>query len=220
MDDICSGNSGLLPFVLEGVKIVPRQLPEVPAISLHLMADDYPQDCLAHNDYQRLMTAPPYWAFCWGGGQALARWILQHPAAVAGRVVIDFGAGSGVAGISAALAGAASVLCVDIDADALRACERNAQLNRVSVLTSNCLPPLDDALLLAADVCYEDQGFASVINHIVKGADAIVAESRLRDLSERFSQLRKVSEYKVRTLPDLEESENYDLVNIFCTQNL
>ena len=84
-----------LPFVLDGVRIEPRKLPQVPEISLFLMQDEYPEQNLQQADYQRLMSAPPYWAFCWGGGQALARWILDNPAVVAGRRVVDFGAGSG-----------------------------------------------------------------------------------------------------------------------------
>ncbi|RLU01480.1 class I SAM-dependent methyltransferase [Ketobacter sp.] len=205
-----------LPFILDGVRIEPRILPLVPEISLFLMQDEYPDERLQQVDYQRLMEAPPYWAFCWGGGQALARWILDHPDLVRGRSVVDFGAGSGVAGIAAAKAGADQVLCVDIDGDALVACNRNAQLNEVSVQTARVMAPAPGDLLLAADVCYEDKGFSGVVNHLLAGGDVIVAESRLRDLSERFPQLRLASHYQVRTLPDLDESENYDLVHIFC----
>ena len=206
-----------LPFVLDGVRIEPRKLPQVPEISLFLMQDEYPEQNLQQADYQRLMSAPPYWAFCWGGGQALARWILDNPAVVAGRRVVDFGAGSGVAGIAAALAGASQVLCVDIDEDALTACHRNAQLNGVRLETAQALSIHQDGLLLAADVCYEGEGYSGVINHMISGGEVVVAESRLRDLAERFPQLRLVSQFQVRTLPDLDESENYDLVHIFCS---
>ena len=206
-----------LPFVLDGVRIEPRTLPQVPEISLFLMQDEYPEHSLQQADYQRLMEAPPYWAFCWGGGQALARWILDNPGEVRGRKVVDFGAGSGVAGIAAAKVGASDVLCVDIDEDALVACHRNAQLNGVALRTAPSMSLQNGELLLAADVCYEDEGYSGVISHMMSGGQVIVAESRLRDLSERFPQLRLVKQIQVRTLPDLAESENYDLVHIFCS---
>jgi len=212
--------SDALPFVLDGVRIEVRKLPAVPAMRLYLMADGYPEHSLEQADYLRLMQAPPYWAFCWGGGQALAQWVLANPERVRGRAVVDFGAGSGVAGIAAALAGARTVLCVDIDGDALVACQRNGALNQVAVNTALTLEPSGDALLLAADVCYEDEGFACVIKHIEAGGEAVVAESRRRDLSQRFPVLQKVAEYLVRTLPDLDESENYDRVCIFQSVQL
>lgn len=206
-----------LPQILEGVQIESRLLPAVPEIYLYLMQDQVPDHHLPQHDYHRLMEAPPYWAFCWGGGQALARWILDNPEVVRGRDVVDFGAGSGVAGIAAALAGAKSVVCVDIDRDALRACQRNACLNRVTVATSGALSLSNGELLLAADVCYEDEGYTGVVNYMVAGGDVVIAESRLRNLTDRFPQLKRVSELRVRTFPDLEEAENYDLVRIFCS---
>jgi predicted nicotinamide N-methyase len=209
-----------LPFVLEGVRIAPRALPIAPELSLCLMQDDYPDDALQEADSARLMDKPPYWAFCWGGGQALARWILDHPSVVAGRRVVDFGAGSGVAGIAAAKSGAQSIVAVDIDPDALAICAINARLNEVPIGSSTLLGKVEDELLLAADVCYEEAGFSGVLERILAGGDVIVAESRMRDLSERFPQLNKVAQYRVRTFPDLNESENYDLVHIFCSYQL
>lgn len=212
--------AGDLPFVLSGVHVEPRQLPIAPEITLHLMRDDFPQESLGQADAARLMNAPPYWAFCWGAGQALARWILDNPQAVRGRNVVDFGAGSGVAGIAAGRAGAAQVSCVDIDNDALAACAKNSQINNVCVQLASEFCPGERSLLLAADICYQEQGFVGVIEYMQSGGDVIVAESRLRDLSERFPKLTKVGEYRVRTFPDLDESENYDAVHIYCTYQL
>jgi len=213
---VLSPNSEM-PQVLDGVQIKPRPLPKVPEIALYLMQAQVPEHRLPQEDYHRLMEAPPYWAFCWGGGQALARWILDNSEVVRGRHVVDFGAGSGVAGIAAALAGAESVTCVDIDEGALVACRQNASLNQVVLETSADLALTSGELLLAADVCYEDKGYSQVINHMRVGGDVIVAESRLRDLADRFSQLSRADEFLVRTLPDLDESENYDLVHIYCS---
>ncbi len=211
-----------LPFILEGVHVERRRLELVPEIALLLLADDYPDQPLDAADYHRLMAQPPYWAFCWGGGQALARWVLDHPRVVAGRHVIDFGAGSGVAGIAAALAGAGSVLAVDIDPDALQVCQINAEYNpppagALHFSTATRFQPDPDALLLAADICYEEAGFAAVIEHIQAGGAALVAESRQRDLHERFPLLQRVAEFQVRTFPDLLESENFDRVQVFAT---
>src|SRR6266581_1789142 len=84
--------------------------PLVPEIRLHLATE----------------VTPPYWAFAWAGGQALARFLLDHPERVAGRAVLDFGAGSGLVAIAAAKAGAASVTAADIDPFAAAAIAANA----------------------------------------------------------------------------------------------
>jgi predicted nicotinamide N-methyase len=96
----------------------------------------------------------PYWAFCWGSGQALARHVLDHPQLVAGKVVVDFGAGSGVAAVAAARAGAARVIAVDNDPQARRVLPLNAALNGVELTVAAELP-VDCEVLLASDVLYE-----------------------------------------------------------------
>ena len=97
----------------------------------------------------------PYWAFCWGSGQALARHVLDHPELVAGKVVIDFGAGSGVTAVAAARAGAARVIAVDNDPRAQRVLPLNAALNGVELTVAAELPA-DGDVLLASDVLYEE----------------------------------------------------------------
>jgi predicted nicotinamide N-methyase len=101
---------------------------------------------------------PPFWAFAWAGGQALARYLLDHPGTVRGRDVLDIGAGSGIAAIAAALAGAARVRAAEIDPDAVAAIARNAAANGVAVETL-LGDPLDGGadgadLVLAGDVFY------------------------------------------------------------------
>ena len=104
---------------------------------------------------------PPYWAFCWPGGQAVARYLLDNPGAVAGKRVIDFAAGSGVSSMAAAKAGAASVLANDIDALSLVAARLNAEANGLSLSVSveDWLAGPDGApeadVVIAGDVCYE-----------------------------------------------------------------
>jgi len=101
---------------------------------------------------------PPFWAFAWPGGQALARHILDHPEQVAGRRVLDFASGSGIAGLAAALAGAASVEANDIDPLALTAIGLNAEANGLAVrpLEGDIVgSPCRWDLILCGDVCYE-----------------------------------------------------------------
>ncbi len=102
---------------------------------------------------------PPFWAFAWAGGQALARFLLDHPERVRERPVLDFGSGSGLTGIAAARAGAAHVLAADIDPLAAAACRINAQLNGVALETTGedwigrAVPA--DWVVLAGDMLYE-----------------------------------------------------------------
>ena len=104
---------------------------------------------------------PPYWAFCWPGGQAVARYLLDNPQLVAGKRVVDFAAGSGVSSMAAAKAGAASVLANDIDELSLIAARLNAEANGLTVDTSSAdwLAGADGApetdVVIAGDVCYE-----------------------------------------------------------------
>lgn len=101
---------------------------------------------------------PPYWAYLWGGGAVLARHILNHPEAVAGKRVLDLGTGGGVVAIAAAMAGAASVTAADIDANAIAALQLNAAANGVEVtpwlgdLLGDDPPDVD--LILVGDLFY------------------------------------------------------------------
>lgn len=203
------------PYIVEGAVICPRRLPSVPEISLYLLSDALPQNAVSRSAYYRLMEQPPYWAFCWGGGQALARWILDNPDSVWQRDVIDFGAGSAVAGIAAAMGGARTVLAVDIDPNALFMARANADLNQVPLETAGTFIAGGEELVLAADVGYEEEGFACIVQHIEQGGRAIIAESRLRNLHQRFPRLQLAARYDVRTFPDLEEAAIFDEVHIY-----
>jgi predicted nicotinamide N-methyase len=113
---------------------------------------------------------PPFWAFAWAGGQALARYLLDHPEAVAGRHAIDVGSGSGLVAIAAVLAGAAAVTAYDIDPVAAAAIAVNADANGVTVPVvladvrlHDDLPSPDTDLVLAADAFYEQELAAEVL---------------------------------------------------------
>src|SRR5690606_23471246 len=104
---------------------------------------------------------PPYWAFAWAGGQALARYILDRPEAVRGRRVLDFASGSGLVAIAAARAGAVRVAATEIDSFALTAIRLNAEANGVALecqagdVLARPVDPAEWDIVLAGDVCYE-----------------------------------------------------------------
>jgi predicted nicotinamide N-methyase len=131
----------------------------VPEIRLHLATEITPIWQATEDTLARSGLPPPYWAFAWAGGQALARFLLDHPERVAGRSVLDFGAGSGLVAIAAAKAGAASVLAAEIDDFAAAAIAANVALNDVSILVTmadvleTVVPQWE--IVTAGDVCYE-----------------------------------------------------------------
>ena len=131
----------------------------VPEISLYLATEIAPIWQATEDTLARCALPPPFWAFAWAGGQALARFLLDHPERVAGRSVLDFGAGSGIVAIAAAKAGAASVLAAEIDHFAAAAIAANASLNDVAiaVTTTDLLDTVDARweVVTAGDVCYE-----------------------------------------------------------------
>jgi len=131
----------------------------VPEIHLHLATEITPIWQATEETLARSGLPPPFWAFAWAGGQALARYLLDHPAEVAGRSVLDFGAGSGLVAIAAAKAGGALVLAAEIDDFAAAAIAANAQLNgaAIDVTTEDLLDTVDPRweIVTAGDVCYE-----------------------------------------------------------------
>jgi predicted nicotinamide N-methyase len=133
--------------------------PLVPEIRLRLATEITPIWQATEETLARSALPPPYWAFAWAGGQALARYLLDHPEVVAGRSVLDFGAGSGLVAIAAAKAGAGSVLAAEIDHFAAAAIAANAALNEVAIAatTADVVDTYDPRweVVTAGDVCYE-----------------------------------------------------------------
>ena len=144
-------------FVRRNTTIVAPLL--VPEIRLHLATEVTPIWQSTEETLARSALPPPFWAFAWAGGQALARYLLDHPANVAGRSVLDLGAGSGLVAIAAAKAGARSVLAAEVDHFAAAAIAANAVLNEVaiSVATEDLLNTVNLRwdVVTAGDVCYE-----------------------------------------------------------------
>ena len=133
--------------------------PLVPEIRLHLASEISPIWHAAEEILARGAVPPPFWAFAWVGGQALARYLLDHPEQVAGQIVLDFGSGSGLVAIAAAKAGAARVLAADIDHFAATAIAMNAAVNevQVTVTAAELIDTSDERwdVVTAGDVCYE-----------------------------------------------------------------
>jgi predicted nicotinamide N-methyase len=133
--------------------------PLLPEIKLHLAGEVTPLWQATEAELARTQLPPPYWAFAWAGGQALARFVLDHPETVAGRDVLDFGAGSGLVAIAAAKAGARRVTAAEIDIFAAAAIGLNAAVNGVAVsiesddLIGRAAAPW--SVILVGDMCYE-----------------------------------------------------------------
>jgi predicted nicotinamide N-methyase len=132
--------------------------PLVPEIRLYLATEVVPLWRATEEELEKMGVPPPYWAFAWAGGQALARYILDHPQSVAGKRVLDIGSGSGLVAIAAAKAGAASVLAADIDAFSAAAIALNAAANSATVsVTQDDLIGVegDWDVILVGDLFYE-----------------------------------------------------------------
>lgn len=194
--------------------------PACPEISLYLYDPDVLQGPISHDEAQAVVAEPAYWSFCWASGQILARFILDRPDLVRGKSVLDVGAGSGVAGIAASLAGAASVTACDIDPDAMAAAFVNAQANGVSLSTIGSLDQLEEQpdLILAADILYDRDNYPLLDHLKTLGHEILLADSRVKTLPAGNFILQ--STLSARTCPDLNEFEEFNQVRIYNWQML
>ncbi len=152
--------------------------PLVPELALYLANEITPIWQATEAWLRKTGTEPPFWAFAWPGGQALARYILDHPETVRGRRVLDFAAGCGIAAIAAARAGARSVEAADLDPLAAAAIRLNAAENAADVAAIAC-DLVGEAgrwdLILCGDVCYE----APMTGHILPWLRRLAAEAEV-----------------------------------------
>lgn len=167
------------------------------------------------DETRRILEDPPYWSFCWASGLALARFLAEHPQWVAGKRVLDFGAGSGVAGIAAMKAGALEVVACDLDPLAIEACHANAELNGVTLKYSGDFFAEDDRfdLILVADVLYDRANLPLLDQFLSRGKEALVADSRVRDFQHPMYTPLGVLE--ALTLPDLSEPWEFRRVSLY-----
>src|SRR5258706_1288701 len=123
-------SEGQRAFIAANTRL--QRPPHTPEIALHLADEITPIWKLTEEALAEIGLPPPFWAFAWAGGQALARYLLDHPGVVAGKRVLDFASGSGIVGIAAMLAGAAETTCADIDVFCGAALALNAAANGVA----------------------------------------------------------------------------------------
>lgn len=193
--------------------IVETELPELPEIRLGLINDNFPTGPLPEDVMRAVIAQPAYWAFCWGSGLALAQFLLEQPDWVSGKSVIDLGSGSGVAGIAAALAGAAQVIACDTDADARLATEVNATLNDVEMRVTEHLPEHCDVLLMA-DVLYDKQNLPLLRSAQQHADTVLVADSRVTTLPD--PGYRQLTTIEALTFPNLGEFDEFNTAHVFA----
>ncbi len=179
-------------------------------IRMHLADELTPIWEATEKDLAEANVAPPFWAFPWAGGQALARYVLDNPEIVRGKLVLDIACGSGLVGIAAALAGAAEVVANDIDPICEAAVALNAELNGVSISYSggDLLhgDPPDFDVILAADVFYEQTParlFRAMLARAHANGAAVFAGDPGRTYFPRDA-FRQVAEYAVETTTEIE----------------
>jgi predicted nicotinamide N-methyase len=188
--------------------------PLLPEIRLYLATEITPIWQASEDALARANVPPPFWAFSWAGGQALARYVLDNRAVVAGRRVLDFGSGSGLVAIAASLAGAAHVVAAEIDDFAAAAIALNAALNgaAVTVETADLIGTASGALdvVLVGDMCYE-QPLAARLTAWLRVLARAGATILLGDPGRSYvptSGLVAQARYTVATSRELEDRES------------
>ena len=203
-----------LSELLGDAQLVATELPGT-ALKLWLIDADNMDRAFSPEETRRILEEPPYWSFCWASGLALARFLAEQPQWVAGKRVLDFGSGSGVAAIAAVKAGALEVVACDLDPLALAACQANARLNDVQLSYSADFFAETDRfdLILVADVLYDRANLPLLDQFLSRGRQALVADSRVRDFQHpAYLQLAMLEAY---TLPDLAEPAEFRNVSLY-----
>jgi predicted nicotinamide N-methyase len=199
-------------FIRANTRLLP--VPLVPDIVLHTADEAVPLWSKTEEELGEAGLPPPFWAFAWAGGQALARYILDHHKHVAGKTIIDLASGSGLVAIAAMKAGANRVFAYDIDAFARTAIVLNATENGVAIeprgddlLDGSSAP--DTQTILAGDIFYErdtaERAFAFLSAQAMRGTTVLIGDPGRTYLPK--DKLRKLAEYKVPVTRDLEDAE-------------
>ena len=201
---------GRRDFVLANTRL--QRPPHTPELELRLADEVTPIWRLTEEALEGIGLPPPFWAFAWAGGQALARYVLDTPERVAGKPVVDFATGSGLVAIAAMRAGARRVLAADIDLFCEAAVALNAEANGVAVgfTAENLLdqpPPAWAEVILAGDICYEKPLAERVLAWLAAartaGATVLIGDPG-RSYFPREG-LVKLAEYQVPTTTELED---------------
>lgn len=184
--------------------------PIVPEIALRTSGLSMPLWEAAALADERPAVPPPYWAWAWAGGQALARHVLDHPDLVLGKTVADIGCGGGIVAIAAAMAGASSVSAIDVEVFAIEACRINAAANGVSLDVVESDPIGTDAgwdVVLVGDLWYEPDLAARMApwlrGLVARGALVLTGDPGRAHLP--VVGLAEEARYEVPTIEDLED---------------
>lgn len=208
--DLADHNS-VLRFITENTKLISPPL--VPEIVLHLAAESLPIWQKTEDELGEINLPPPYWAFAWAGGQAVARYLIDHPEISRSQTVLDLGSGSGISAIAAAKTGANAVLAADIDKVALVACSLNARANAVAMETTGtdllAEQPVGERVIIIGDLFYERQLADRVVAYIAeakaRGSAVYIGDPQRSYFPEgRFTRL---AEYQVPVTRELEDAE-------------
>jgi predicted nicotinamide N-methyase len=196
-------------FILANTRL--QRPPHVPELRLHLADEITPIWRMTEEELGAIGLPPPFWAFAWAGGQAIARYLLDHPDEAHGKAVVDFATGSGLVAFAAMKAGAASALGADIDGFCGAATLLNAKANDVEIaFTDNDLldaPPPDCALITAGDICYEKPLAERVLAWLAvahaRGIRVLIGDPGRSYFPKQ--DLVRLAEYQVETTRELED---------------
>lgn len=200
-----------LAFVAAHTRLLP--VPHAPELSLHVADEATALWQKTEDELGAIGLAPPFWAFAWAGGQALARHVLDDPALVAGHHVLDFASGSGLVAIAAARAGAARVEAADIDGFALAAMDLNARANNVrveSVGTDQIGTDRGWHTVLAGDICYE-RNLADRVMTWLAGLAARGAIVLIGDPGRSYLPTQRLTHLATHEVPVTRELEDQDI---------
>jgi predicted nicotinamide N-methyase len=198
-------------FIRENTGLQP--VPHAPEIVLHVADEITPIWKMTEEALGELGLAPPFWAFAWAGGQAIARYLLDNPQEVRGKAVLDFASGSGLCAIAAMKAGAARALANDIDPFCRAAIALNSEANGVAVdcaiadLLDRAPPAVD--VILAGDICYE-KPLAERVLAWLAAARASGSRVLIGDPGRTYfprEGLVQLADYQVQTTRELEDYE-------------
>ena len=201
-------------FILANTRL--RPVPHVPELRLHLADESVPLWSKTEEELGAAGLPPPYWAFAWAGGQALARYVLDHPDEVRERRVLDLATGSGLVAIAAARAGAVPVVAADIDPFAEAAGALNGEANGVYadfILHDLLAAPAPRGprydVILVGDLFYErltaERVLAFVQRHAAHGTRVLIGDPERTYLPK--DRLERLAQYSVPVTRELEDQD-------------